>query len=165
MAGFDFFSDDGNFKKIFYLRDDVEFGNFIQPVFGLRDFVEDFFVIGNQVFYGSCPVAHQSFTLAFVSRGDASAVGVPANDDVFHSQVVYGIFKYRKEIHVGYGNQVCNVAMNKKFARLHLHKGVYGNSAVGTAENKVWGFLAFGEPFKETRVVGFFCFDPIAVVL
>lgn len=90
------------------------------------------------------PLIQEPVALLTYGGLDATAAIVPADDDVFHFQIIDGIGNYAKKIEIGVDHQIGNIAMDKDITRL-CSRDLFGrNAAIGTTDPKKLGLLFDG---------------------
>lgn len=79
------------------------------------------------------PIVDQTQFGVLDRRLYTAAAVVTANDDVFDFQHVNGVLHHGQAVQVGVDHQVCDVTVNKEFARFEASQTFSGNAAVGAS--------------------------------
>lgn len=90
---------------------------------------------------GLKPMIDQPEALAADCGANTAAAIVPANDDMFHMQLLYGEFDHGEHIQISRVDEVGDVAMDEHFARFQSGDHIGRHAAVGTAHPEVIGPL------------------------
>ena len=97
-------------------------------------------------------------------RLDPSAVVVPADDDMFHLEVIDGIVDDTHHIDIYTDDQVADVAVHKDFSWLGTHHLFCRDPAVTASDIEIVRVLIYGQLLKKFSVRCFLLCDPFGIV-
>ncbi len=95
----------------------------------------------------------------------AAAAVVSADDHMFDLEILDGVLHDAERVHVRFGYQIADVAMNEEFARLAAGEVFGRNAGVGAADPEKFRLLTLSEFLKEIVAQGELALDPVLVRL
>jgi hypothetical protein len=98
------------------------------------------------------PIVDQTMPPVFDRSLNSAASVVTTNDYVLDHEFFDGVLEHGKTVYVAVDNQVCNIAMHEELAREQTYYLVCGDTAIGTADPKVFGRLLTGQILKKVTI-------------